>query len=366
MTLVALTAIQVALVVLYSLPGRNLTRTSLAAACSSLVATLALAAVSYYEHYRSLRPSFLLSAYLGLTILFDVCQVRTLWLRSHYKDQAAVFTAGIALKFVLLLLESVEKRTLLREPFRHYSPEALGGMFNRSVFWWLNSLLLQGSKSHITQDTLMPLDRKLAADEVRNLMRLAWSRCDRNRKHCLALATMIAFHKSILLMVFPRLCLVGFKISQPLLIHRAVALLSQPKSGEKDIVGRALIGATFLIYLGSAFSTAWYKHQIYRCITKIRGGLISLVYDRTLELRQNALTDTAAVTLTSADIEQIAAGMENSDVLWATPIELALAIFILSKQIGLACIVPIVIALGKYTASPVLRLPISVRPGFCF
>ena len=75
-----------------------------------------------------------------------------------------------------------------------------------------------------------------------------------------------------MLVVIPRLFLVGFTIAQPLLIKRAVSLLSQPDIQEKRNVGRALIGATALIYLGLAFCIAFYKHYIYRTLTMMRSG----------------------------------------------------------------------------------------------
>lgn len=43
-----------------------------------------------------------------------------------------------------------------------------------------------------------------------------------------------------------RLVLIVFKFSQPLLINRAVLLLTEPESKSKTNIGRALIGATRL------------------------------------------------------------------------------------------------------------------------
>ncbi|KAK6837206.1 hypothetical protein RU639_001362 [Aspergillus parasiticus] len=48
----------------------------------------------------------------------------------------------------------------------------------------------------------------------------------------------------------------------------------------------------------------------------------------------------------SEDFDRIAAGFEHSDVVWASPIEVALAIYILYGEIGLACFAPVVIVVG--------------------
>lgn len=258
------------------------------------------------------------------------------------------------MKAMALGLETVEKKTLLRDPCRLYSPEALGGIINQSVFWWLNSLLLSGSSKILRQEDLFPLDPELNTNFFLDEIREAWSSCDKTRDYALIQATFQTFRKPLLLVLLPRICLIGFTTSQPLLINRIISLLSEADGQAKTDTGRVLIGATALIYLGIAISTALYKHQIYRCIVMIRGGLTSLVYDVTLQLESSRFTDAASVTHMSTDIDQIAQGMMNFDVLWAAPIEVGLAIYILWREIGFACFPPVGIALGCTLAAFIL------------
>ena len=79
----------------------------------------------------------------------------------------------------------------------------------------------------------------------------------------------------------------------------------------------------------------------------IRGGLATLIYDVTLKFSASAVADGAAVTLMSTDIDRIVIGLENFDSLFAAPIEIGLAIFLLYKELGLACIVPVVVVVRK-------------------
>ena len=339
------------MIILDTLPNHNHTRISEAASCLSFAASLNIATLSYLEHYRSLRPSLILNVYLLFSCLFDIAQVRTLWLKSTGQAFTVVFTIGFTLKLVVLLLEAIEKRFLLEEPYRRYSPETLGGIFNRSVFWWLNSLLLQGSGHVLRQEDLLALDIQLSSSRATQGLNQAWLSSNKLARNALLWASLRGSYQSLLLIVFPRLCLVGFTIAQPLLINRAVSLLLKPDSQEKTNAGRALIGATALIYLGLAFSTAFYKHYIYRTITILRSGLVDLIYRKTLELYPSVAKDAAAITHMSTDIDRIAAGLENFDVLWAAPIQVCLAIYILSTQIGWASIAPVAIALGKWIGS---------------
>lgn len=110
--------------------------------------------LSYAEHTRSIKPSTLLSVYLLLTLLFDCAIARTLWLLVGASPVPKLFTATAVVKFLLLVVESWEKRDILRPQYKNLSPEATSGVFNRSVFWWLNSLMKTGFGRLLTYDDL--------------------------------------------------------------------------------------------------------------------------------------------------------------------------------------------------------------------
>ncbi|KAB8214073.1 hypothetical protein BDV33DRAFT_228584 [Aspergillus novoparasiticus] len=328
----ALGCLQVGLIVLYALPGGELTRVSIPSGVLGFLATLALAVMSYQEHHRSTRPSILLGVYLTISTLLDGSQARTLWLRGSHRPIAIVFFAIVVLKLITLVIESIQKRHLLKGPYSHYPSDALGGIYNRSVFWWLNSLLLQGSSHLFQQRDLPPLDPKLASGTVGYQMESARQQFQKLQ--------------DLYFVVFPRICLIGFNIAQPLLIYRVISFLDDPTNDQTRFISPALIGATLLVYLGIALSAASYQHQIYRYITIIRGGLLSLIYNQTLRLSASTLADHSAATLMSEDFDRIAAGFEHSDVVWASPIEVALAIYILYREIGLACFAPVAIVVA--------------------
>ncbi len=55
------------------------------------------------------------------------------------------------------------KKSSTANPIDIIHPEALGGIINRGVFWWLNSLLFNGSSKILRQEDLFPLDPELSA-----------------------------------------------------------------------------------------------------------------------------------------------------------------------------------------------------------
>jgi hypothetical protein len=80
----------------------------------------------------------------------------------------------------------------------------------------------------------------------------------------------------------------------------------------------------------------------------VRGGLVGLIYDASFRLSANATDKSAAVTLVNTDIDRIAAGFAAFDNLWAGPIELAIALYLLSRYIGLFCFAPALLILSKF------------------
>ncbi|GJN86671.1 hypothetical protein PLIIFM63780_010252 [Purpureocillium lilacinum] len=111
--LCTLLGLQLAILALWSTsPSSVNTRAAIAAAALSAVVDLAIGGLVYAEHRRSYSPSTLLSLYLSATILVDIANVRSLFLRRNLDTIGAVSTAALALKLLILVLEEVPKRNV--------------------------------------------------------------------------------------------------------------------------------------------------------------------------------------------------------------------------------------------------------------
>jgi ATP-binding cassette subfamily C (CFTR/MRP) protein 1 len=78
----------------------------------------------------------------------------------------------------------------------------------------------------------------------------------------------------------------------------------------------------------------------------LRGALISIIFSKITDLALGAVEDSAAVTLMSTDIDSIATGLVQMHEIWATPIELGIGIYCLQRQVGLACMLVTIPAMG--------------------
>ena len=340
-------ALQLALVALWAKPATAKTTASVANAILASVGALALAVLSFVEHERSIRPSLVIQFFLSFTLLFDAARVRTLWLQSYNNAVAGVTTVSFIIKFLLVILEAIEKRSILHPQWKSTSPEATSGLFSRSVFWWLNGLFRTGFKRSLHMEDLLPLDKHLTCDYLYDRLSTAWTNLPTRVPRSLLFVFFGRLKWRLLSVVPPRLGLIAFNFCQPFLIQRAISFSSQSKIEDSNNIGYGLIGAYFLVYSGIAITTGQYQHLTYRAITMARGGLISLMFAKTSSLKANAADPATSLTLMSADIERITNGWQTMHEIWANLIEIALAIYLLERQLGAACVIPIGVAIGK-------------------
>ena len=315
----------------------------------SFVSTLCILALSFVEHSRSPRPSILLNAYLLVTILFDITQIRTLWLAStDFNDItfSRLFTTTVIAKAALLLLESQHKSKWIQLDIKEHSPEEFSGMFGLGAFVWLNQIFLAGYRKVLTLDDLFPLDQSMATEGLQlRLLEYMRGSSSKGRKFGLVKALAKTLAVPLLLPICPRIALTAFKFCQPFLINTLLAYLQQPADASPRNVGYGLIGAAVLIYVGIAASTAfyWYFHERSLCMS--RGALAGAVYKKTTEVKLTAAGDSAALTLMSTDIERIRLGFLNLHEFWANSIEVGLAAWLLERQLGAAVAAPLIVVL---------------------
>ncbi|RAH67797.1 ABC transporter [Aspergillus aculeatinus CBS 121060] len=318
----------------HSLPNLSITANSL-----DLVAAISISILTFLEHSRSLRPSILLSAFLSLTILFDIARVRTLWLLAHTHFQHVYA--------LLLALDDHKTR----------SPEETSGLYGLGTFVWLVPLVISGYKKVLDLSDLYSLDPSVSIEALQKTFaeytQRALSRKDQNG---LTKAVARTLATSLLLPVIPRLALVGFTICQSFLIETMLEWLTKPDTDLTVKEGYALIGATALVYVGMPIITAlyWYLHE--RALFMIRPCLVSAIYQKTTQQPISAGDDKAAVTLMSADVERIMMGLMQLHELWANPLQVAIVSWLLQRQIGTAFVAPlIVVIIGAIMSTVVMR-----------
>ncbi|KAJ6175652.1 hypothetical protein N7485_002566 [Penicillium canescens] len=357
---VTFAAIQVAIIVLVT-RQHPAGRTLLASAVLDLLAALGVILLLDLEHIRSIRPSFLVSVYLFITLLLDPARVRTAWLLPDNEAYSALLSTSLAVKLVLLVLASAEKKKRLLSTEKYHSTESVSGPFTRGLFTWLNGLLWRGSSESLAGGDLPAVHEKLLSSELSARFTDTWAHSDQTGKNALLWAVIKCLRWEIATIAFPRLCVVGFGIAQPFLIGKVVSVLQRTDSFSIDI-SYGLIGATAIVFTGIAVSRASYEHLGYRATTMIRGGLMSIVFQHMMDLPLGSTDESSAMSLMGSDIEMLAEYFYSVVCeTWANIIQLALATWLLETQVGAVCIAPILVVIVFTGTSFAMGSTVSTR-----
>lgn len=171
--------LQICLVALWAADSSQRTRLSIASAVLALVSTIIFAVLSYREHARSSGPCKIIQAFLLLTTLLDLARVRTQWLLPDNMAIATILSITFGSRILWLILESVPKHKygVLVGSDEDVSPEELNGIISRSLFWWINPLLILGYNKDLSMDDLYPVDDALSGPTTFERMHKAWSTC---------------------------------------------------------------------------------------------------------------------------------------------------------------------------------------------
>ncbi|TQV93041.1 Vacuolar metal resistance and drug detoxification protein [Cordyceps javanica] len=141
---------------------------TVAASSMSLVASICTVFIIATTHMYSLRPSSFLSIFFSITMLFDITMARSYFLRDNLDAIAALQVCVAVLKLILISLEEVPKRSLFvsREHQTRVSVESTSGFWNRSLFIWLNPLLIFGWSNTFTLDNLPDIGDEFASERL--------------------------------------------------------------------------------------------------------------------------------------------------------------------------------------------------------
>ena len=335
------------------------TAASIPAAALTVGAAVGACGLSWIEHGRTVRPSFLLTIYLLLSLICGMARIRTLFMIDTSDAIPAITLVAYIASLAMLVVESIEKRSiLLHDP--NISPEVLAGPINRAFFFWLMPLFRTGYKRNFILDDLYLVDEKMRAEAVHSALTTAWEKEKNKTKKGIFMWTwMKTFAGPLAAPIIPRLFVSAFTFAQPYLIQQAVALAASPEEQPFNNMGYGLIGAFFLTYGGLAIASGQYAWFVRRFGARIRGSLNAMVFEKSLKLdiTSPSVTPIAGVTLIGNDAETIVQGLIQFHDVWASAVEIAIAIYLVKIKLGAACAVPVAVGIISIIATLTLAAP---------
>ncbi|OOF98777.1 hypothetical protein ASPCADRAFT_394152 [Aspergillus carbonarius ITEM 5010] len=320
------------------------TSVGLASGIISIVATGAAMVLSFLEDQRSVKPSDLLVIYYSAETLLVLPQLRTMWqIPTASEACRAIWIAIFIFTLAVLIAESMHKFRFLRPLYQKSTGEGIFGFWGQSFFIWVLPVLQIGYSKALDIGDIPELDADQQAQFTEAEVETAWE--TRSGGYRMLRSTFYAYRWTFLSGIVPRLCLAAFNFCQPFLITATVDYIDDSKTSDSKRSGQAIVGAYVLVYLGWAISTAVYWRQTNRFNTKIRSGLISMIYAQTSRLKASDINDSAAITLMGTDVERVVQSQKTIHETWASVLEVGIAIWLLERQLLVACVVPAVIAI---------------------
>jgi ATP-binding cassette subfamily C (CFTR/MRP) protein 1 len=162
----------------------------------------------------------------------------------------------------------------------------------------------------------------------------------------LLISTLRAYWTQYAAAVIPRLLWTAFKFAQPFLINTTIKWVETGQSQYSQTTDCGLIAAYGLVYVGIALSQALYWQHTYRFIVMVRGGLISMIFQKTLMVNPIHKMRHDPIVLMGTHIEKIALSLRQVCEVWASIIEISIALWLLEKQLEAAFVAPAVLTIG--------------------
>lgn len=303
---------------------------TLAASSLDLVASLGLCAVLYIEHRHAIRSSAFLALYLGLCLLLDGAQSRSYFLRD-FSPLGAVKAAVAATRLALLVIEEIPKQHLIIDPGIQEAStgEATSGFWCRTFFFFLGPMFQLGYHGTLKTEGLVSIGTEFSSARLFTGLSKRWQNSSQTSRHSLFLACCWEWKGALCAILIPRLILTALTFSQPFSMQRVVEAIEADSMDDEKNGG--LVGAVALTFVGSALCRAVSKHMNSRLLTRVRGGLISLLLAKNMKLRLSDARKNSIVTLMSADFDGIAEGLPSCVEIPFTFLETGLGMFLLTR-----------------------------------
>ncbi|KAB8206354.1 P-loop containing nucleoside triphosphate hydrolase protein [Aspergillus parasiticus] len=306
------------------------------------LATAGCIVLSILEDRSSISPSSLLVLYLSLLTILGIPRLRSLSLIQTENVCQGLWTAIFIITVLAVIQQSLCKIAFLHTCYGDIGSEQRVGFWSRSFYTWVIPLLRQGYRDILEVKQIPKAETRLDSQYSLRKLQHAWE--NSKPKQRLVKAVFRAYLDTLLLGVPPRLALSAFTFCQPFLINTTIHLF-QENGEDVRFYSRMLILAFALNYAGMAISRAVYARQTNRLAAMARAGLISIIYQHTTALTRSEVHDVAAVTLMGTDVERIWISLKTLHDCWASLLEVAVAIYLLERQVRAACVVPAIVSM---------------------
>ncbi|KAL1438481.1 hypothetical protein MTO96_048092 [Rhipicephalus appendiculatus] len=217
--------------------------------------------------------------------------------------------------------------------------------FSLLTFWWVGRLMRRGYRGHIQEpDDLYDLPVSLRPEEV---VQGLYRKVDASKP---LPGLLVLFHRCIGKQYYAigvlKFLADVLSFASPVLLNRLIMFLEEGPGQGPAWSGYAYASGLTLACLVGAFLSSHYGYLVSRVGLKARAVVVALVYQKTLradamELRQSS---SEALNLMTTDVDRIVGLFQSLHEAWSLPLQVAVTMFLLWQQVGLAFLAGVVLA----------------------
>ncbi|OAR01994.1 hypothetical protein LLEC1_00120 [Akanthomyces lecanii] len=307
------------------------------------LATFSALAVFFAEEHRHIRAPACLTAQITASFLLDMVKCINCFHRGEVYS-GSIATVVAAIRLALLAQELLSRWDF----FAYISPGELPAGVDFSALWqsfilFLNPVLVV-FRSDIDLDELRNPGPQFSSEQPYIELRRHWENSRQSEQNSLFLACLKAWRIWILASMVMRFILMCFSYAEPLVMYHIILTVGRP---EKSLQTKIFCVASFIVvYLGKMLSRLGFSQLDHFLHMKVRGGLLSLLYEKSQKLTSPQAQRSTVIPLLTSDVDNIVASIHSAHAfLFALP-ETALGVYLLYFFMGLpalSILVPILL-----------------------
>ncbi|CEJ81259.1 hypothetical protein VHEMI01398 [[Torrubiella] hemipterigena] len=358
---VALTCLEVAKAVVWSLAPRGASPAYQASTALSAIAAFTLLLMIMLEYRHSLHSSVLSSGMFTVFFFVDILKTRSFFLRDGLATVGGLSVAVTVLKALIVILQEFPKPRSEEVVDNSHSPEAISGFWNQALCFWLNKTMLAGGRATMTMKNLESLGPDFSSERLSVEFGEIWQRQNKKSSWALASATTVALRWVFLAGLLTRMINIACTWAIAFTLRATVQSL-----GEEVPVWtpKALVLANVTLYVLRSIVVSLNSYYINKLLTLARGILTTQIIKKNFCLDLAKAKESTAITLMSTDVEQICdLIVQLYDYITAFP-EMGFGLYFIDRIIGTAFVLPVIIAVFSSLYSIVLTKRVIKSQGY--
>eukprot|EP00040_Diaphanoeca_grandis_P037451 m.244078 g.244078 ORF g.244078 m.244078 type:complete len:1509 (+) comp33822_c0_seq1:144-4670(+) len=223
------------------------------------------------------------------------------------------------------------------------NPESSANLLSSISFSWLNKLMALGYSRPLVDDDLYGLNMEDQAPILAQQFKKTWDKQKKKKDPSLVRALFGAYGSTILAAAFFKLCQDLLAFVQPQLLKMFITYIEDRQPEDPDAekpdqeLGWELACAMFGVAIVQSICLHQYFHRMYKVGMRIRSGVMTAVYDKSLKLSNSARQSTTSgeiVNHMAIDAQRFMEVCNYLNMLWSAPLQIALSLYFLYDLMG--------------------------------